>query len=85
MTMILGGLTAFLTIVVIILAVKIRKPKTGTVDSVAHMYVMLRQMRDKSKVHGQYKNKDQIFVFCPLAVTEEPQSERNKVDTSLLT
>lgn len=32
MSVILGGLTLFLTIVVIVLAVKIRKLQTGTVD-----------------------------------------------------
>ena len=64
-TVILGGLTVFLTIVIIVLAVKIRKLQTGTTNLklVAHNLINCVNPMDKSKLKCLISNNELIRLL----------------------
>ncbi|XP_067436149.1 uncharacterized protein [Thunnus thynnus] len=80
MSVVLGVVILLFTIVLIVLAVKIRKVKTGTasLSFVAHRLVNCVNMKNKSKAY-RVIIKYSDFVLCHLAANKEPQPERNKV------
>ena len=79
MSVILGAVTVLLTMIIIILAVKIRKLQTGTASLkiVAHTLVNCVNMNKFKAKHDHYVI---IFNFYHLATNAEQQPERNKVN-----
>ncbi|XP_039997470.1 uncharacterized protein LOC120797683 [Xiphias gladius] len=65
MSVILAGLTVFLTVVIIVLAVKIRKLQKGKADVFFVTHRVVRCMK-------------LLFVFCHLSANEEFHLERNQ-------
>lgn len=90
MSMILGGLIIFLIMVIICLAVKIKKHQGNCV----RFYCISTHMKDiyklyliclikciKSYIFAQCKSTDQTYCFCHVAQAEEQNPHRTEVKT----